>query len=260
MPLYKVTGRFWVALDLDDFISNQPQNSQESAEKSTNNSNDSSNTYSIRESEKRGIRSDDKWNDKSLDPPWGVVDIVNKAMEARRTSSENHQSISASTGKILQEFSVPVGVSSKRKKLEDGSHIAVGAEVRGTEEGQIEAEKQKMKGEFVMPTGLGVSTKRGTGLGANLVKRDRDGNSLASEREVEEEREKEKDKGSGSFERRMLYEASVRHTTLGLDMSLSHIHKFVGRRFDHEVYTQVLMDLCVSIVSSRWVICPCYES
>ena len=233
MPLYKVTGRFWVALDLDDFISNQPQKCFERTEKRSNNSNGGRNTYDIRETEKRDKRDDNKWNDKTLDPPWGVVDIINKAMEARRTSNGNQQS----TGKILQEFSVPLGVSSKRKKLEDGTHIGVGADVRSTEEGQIDTEKQKLKGEFAMPTGMGVSIKKGMGIGANSVKRDRDGNSLASEREIEEEKEKE----SGSFERRMLHEASVRHTTLGLDMSLSHIHKFVGHRYDHQIYTQVLI-------------------
>ena len=42
------------------------------------------------------------------------------------------------------------------------------------------------------------------------------------------------------LERRLLYEDRVRHTTLGMDLSLRHIHKFVGCNPDHEVYTQVI--------------------
>ena len=52
------------------------------------------------------------------------------------------------------------------------------------------------------------------------------------------EKEKEKEK-EVKTDRRLLYEQNVRHTTLGLDMSLSHIHKFVGHRYDHDLYTQV---------------------
>jgi len=40
----------------------------------------------------------------------------------------------------------------------------------------------------------------------------------------------------------MLYEALVRHSALGLDMSLRLLHKFVGHAYDHEIYTQVYID------------------
>lgn len=39
-----------------------------------------------------------------------------------------------------------------------------------------------------------------------------------------------------------LYEAAVRHTSLGLDMSLRLLHKFVGHSYDHDTYTQVYID------------------
>ena len=86
-----------------------------------------------------------------------------------------------------------------------------------------------------MPTGLGVSNKRApTGS-----KRDR-ATELEAEMEKDNDKERERERErDGPFERRLLYEACVRHTTLGLDMSLSHIHKFVGHRYDHDLYTQV---------------------
>ena len=39
-----------------------------------------------------------------------------------------------------------------------------------------------------------------------------------------------------------LYEAAVRHSALGLDMSLRLLHKFVGHAYDHQAYTQVYVD------------------
>ena len=40
-------------------------------------------------------------------------------------------------------------------------------------------------------------------------------------------------------ERRLLYEDRVRHSTLGFDLSVRHLHKFVGHRLDHDLYTQI---------------------
>ena len=42
-----------------------------------------------------------------------------------------------------------------------------------------------------------------------------------------------------SAERRLLYEDRVRHSTLGFDLSVRHLHKFVGHRLDHDLYTQI---------------------
>jgi hypothetical protein len=41
--------------------------------------------------------------------------------------------------------------------------------------------------------------------------------------------------------RKPLYEAAVKHTTLGLDIALRIIHKFVNHRYDHQSYTQIFV-------------------
>ena len=268
MPLYKVTGRFWVALDLADFISQQPkpQGSDYDRENGSGSSNNSNGNGNRGENKGKDSYDGDNSDDKAIDPSWGVVNITNRAIEVRNSGGSSSSCISSQstpasigtgigTGRVLQDFSVPVGVSSKRRRSEDGLHIVldVDAGVKFTEEGYAQAlaaadgEKLRVKGEFVMPTGMGVSNKRGLGLGSSAVKRD--AKSPAAEREVDQGREKDKERESGVLERRILYEASVRHTTLGLDMSLSHIHKFVGHRYDHDMYTQVSTSLLCSCVA-----------
>lgn len=41
--------------------------------------------------------------------------------------------------------------------------------------------------------------------------------------------------------KRQLFEANVKHTTMGLDIALRMIHKFVYHRYDHQSYTQIFV-------------------
>jgi hypothetical protein len=302
MPLYKATGRLWVALDLKDFVSDSY----------------SAGSSSSRSSRVRGKKSQtaedsgvsEAGEGKRSGPAWGVVAISNRERERERETAEAaasaKQALSVAVSLSLQQqqglpqqqqqglppsvslagptpvpdpsiavpvsvpvlpipsgpgtvtgargegdFSVPVGVSSKRRKLDDGGHVAMDPDTQSRDEGQGQGLMGEKKaggagtstglgpgvgmgeGGFAMPTGLGVSSKRvSLSLGGRKEK------DLSVEKESEKDKDKERESG-GAFERRLLYEDSVRHTTLGLDLSLGHIHKFVGHRYDHDLYTQV---------------------
>jgi hypothetical protein len=310
MPLYKATGRLWVALDLKDFVSDSY----------------SAGSSSSRSSRVRGKKSQtaedsgvsEAGEGKRSRPAWGVVAISNRERERERETTEAaasaKQALSVAVSLSLQQqqglpqqqqqglpqqqqqglppsvslagptpvpdpsiavpvsvpvlpipsgpgtvtgargegdFSVPVGVSSKRRKLDDGGHVAMDPDTQSRDEGQGQGLMGEKKaggagtstglgpgvgmgeGGFAMPTGLGVSSKRvSLSLGGRKEK------DLSVEKESEKDKDKERESG-GAFERRLLYEDSVRHTTLGLDLSLGHIHKFVGHRYDHDLYTQV---------------------
>ena len=290
MPLFKVTGRYWVALHLADFLDTgaraKSRDGAEGGNEGLKRTADDADTR-VRETREVGGRSS-----------WGVVGITNKESMERRDSltgasvSIADLSLSPSLtitvpsalsdsafaaglspspqrggtgtgigigtgisgalfGREDGDFSVPVGVSSKRRKLEEEgrplSRInSLELDSHGLAHEQQGEEKEKMKwtpgavtgssvGGFAMPTGLGVSSskrvvgKKDSSLSVKEREKERDA-MRSGEREEEEER---------SGERRLLYEESVRHTTLALDMSLSHIHKFVGHRYDHDMYTQV---------------------
>lgn len=280
MPLYKATGRFWVALDLMDFVSDSHSAvSSSSRVRGKKNQADNDSGFSQAGEGKRSA------------PAWGVVGISNR--EASETAAKQALSLSVSASVSVLgsvplsqpqqsllpagptadpnmaipvpvppnslgggtaagargegDFSVPVGVSSKRRKLDDGGHTSFDPDTQTRDEGQgqgqgVMGEKKAGgpglgvgvgEGGFAMPTGLGVSSKRvSLSLGGRKEK------DLSVEKESEKDKVKERE-SSGSFERRLLYEDSVRHTTLGLDLSLGHIHKFVGHRYDHDLYTQV---------------------
>jgi hypothetical protein len=300
MPLYKATGRLWVALDLKDFVTDSY----------------SAGSSSSRSSRVRGKKSQtaedsgvtEAGEGKRSVPAWGVVAISNRERETSEAAASAKQALSMAVSLSLQQqqglpqqqqqqqglppsvslagptpvpdpsiavpvsvpvlpipsgpgtvtgargerdFSVPVGVSSKRRKLDDGGHVAMDLDTQSRDEGQgqgLSGEKKAGgagtstglgpgvgmgEGGFAMPTGLGVSSKRvSLSLGGRKEK------DLSVEKESEKDKDKERE-SAGAFERRLLYEDSVRHTTLGLDLSLGHIHKFVGHRYDHDLYTQV---------------------
>lgn len=273
MPLFKTMGRFWVALGLSDYMDRKRQTSNRDRGSSGDNGVGRRGKISIESREQsKGL------------PAGGVIKISNRFPDILETinrskdrdrEKEREAVLSASVNPTLAadgskshgvsevikddekgeekgagDFSVPVGVSSKRRKLDNGGHSGVENVTDNStraEETQVfgpdaELSRESKKaiagsglalGGFVMPTGLGVSNKRvSTGS-----KRDR-ATELEAEIERDKEREREREK-DGPLERRLLYEACVRHTTLGLDMSLSHIHKFVGHRYDHDLYTQV---------------------
>lgn len=290
MPLFKTMGRFWVALGLSDYIDvNRESSSRErgsNGDRSTGRRKSSSVESREKHEQSKGL------------PAGGVIKISNRfpdgpdgtsLLKERDRDRDREAVLSASVHPALTiegprpnaaseavkedekgeekgagDFSVPVGVSSKRRKLEGGGHSGVEnvtdfstktEEVAGlrleqgagfSTGGELGREPKKVVagvgagvgagvavGGFVMPTGLGVSNKRAP----TASKRDR-ANELEAEIEKDKERERERER-DGPLERRLLYEACVRHTTLGLDMSLSHIHKFVGHRYDHDLYTQV---------------------
>ena len=273
MPLYKATGRFWVALDLKDFVSDSYSivSGSSRARVKKSQTTDDSGVSEAGEGKRSG-------------PAWGVVAISNR--ESSEAAAKQALSLSLSLPQQQQQslplslagpipdlnvtvpvsvppspsgvvtatgarsegdFSVPVGVSSKRRKLEDGGHLALDPDTQARDEGQgqgqgLTGEKKAGgtglgtgagvgEGGFAMPTGLGVSSKR-----VSLSVGGRKEKDLSVEKDSEKDKERE---SGGPFERRLLYEDSVRHTTLGLDLSLGHIHKFVGHRYDHDLYTQV---------------------
>ena len=291
MPLFKTMGRFWVALGLSDYMDRNRQTSHRDRGSNCDNGVGRRGKISIESREQsKGL------------PAGGVIKISNRFPDIPETISrsrdkdrekEREAVLSASVNPTLAadgskphgvseiikddekgeekgagDFSVPVGVSSKRRKLENGGHSGVenvtdpstrAEEMQGFgPDAELSRESKKViagsgvaVGGFVMPTGLGVSNKRvSTGS-----KRDR-ATELEAEIERDKEREREREK-DGPLERRLLYEACVRHTTLGLDMSLSHIHKFVGHRYDHDLYTQVrkvqngMRDLCIEYLVAR---------
>ena len=49
------------------------------------------------------------------------------------------------------------------------------------------------------------------------------------------------DKSSSSSSSSLLYVEEVRHTTLGLDLGMRIIHRLVGRKYDHKVYSQIFV-------------------
>ena len=232
-------------------------------------------------------------NDMPSDHIWGVVDILNRHVKHRSEQRSEHRGVTVTattahtatatatagsqpltqTHTLTQpqphtltepvrgesvrgegDFSVPVGVSSKRRKIDENTSVidteserGEGKEGKGENkgegrEGKVEGKEGKGEGQFVMPTGLGVGNKRER-VPSIIIKKDTNTNNLKErekEREKEKVRETEKEKEKEvKTDRRLLYESNVRHTTLGLDMSLSHIHKFVGHRYDHDLYTQV---------------------
>jgi hypothetical protein len=288
MPLFKTMGRFWVALSLSDYMDVDRESSSRNR--------GSNGDRSIGRRKSSSVESREKHEQAKGLPAGGVIKISNRfpdipegtgrsrdrdrdrdreaglsasvhpalAMEGLRPNAANEAVKEDEKGeeKGAGDFSVPVGVSSKRRKLEGGGHSGVenvtdfstkAEEVAGLglEQGAgfstgVELGREPKKvvagagvgagvaaGGFVMPTGLGVSNKRAP----TASKRDR-ATELEAEIEKDKERERERER-DGPLERRLLYEACVRHTTLGLDMSLSHIHKFVGHRYDHDLYTQV---------------------
>ena len=285
MPLFKTMGRFWVALGLSDYMDvNRESSSRDRGSNGDRN---------IGRRKSSSVESREKQEQAKGLPAGGVIKISNRfpdvpegtsrlrdrdrdreavlsasvhpalAMEGPRpnAASEAVKEDEKGEEKGAGDFSVPVGVSSKRRKLEGGGHsvdnvsdFSTKAEEvagLGLEQGAgfstgVELGREPKKivagvgvgvgvavGGFVMPTGLGVSNKRAP----TASKRDR-ATELEAEIEKDKERERERER-DGPLERRLLYEACVRHTTLGLDMSLSHIHKFVGHRYDHDLYTQV---------------------
>ena len=287
MPLFKTMGRFWVALGLSDYMDvNRESSSRDRGSNGDRN---------IGRRKSSSVESREKQEQAKGLPAGGVIKISNRfpdvpegtsrlrdrdrdreavlsasvhpalAMEGPRpnAASEAVKEDEKGEEKGAGDFSVPVGVSSKRRKLEGGGHsvdnvsdFSTKAEEvagLGLEQGAgfstgVELGREPKKivagvgvgvgvgvavGGFVMPTGLGVSNKRAP----TASKRDR-ATELEAEIEKDKERERERER-DGPLERRLLYEACVRHTTLGLDISLSHIHKFVGHRYDHDLYTQV---------------------
>ena len=287
MPLFKTMGRFWVALGLSDYMDVNRESSSRDGR--------SNGDRTIGRRKTSSIESREKLEQAKGLPAGGVIKISNRfpdvpegtgrsrdrdrdreavlsasvhpalAMEGPRSNAASDAVKEDEKGeeKGAGDFSVPVGVSSKRRKLEGGGHSGVenGTDFStkteevaglGLEQGagfstgmELAREPKKVVGAgvtagagvavggFVMPTGLGVSNKRAP----TASKRDR-ATEFEAEIEKDKERERERER-DGPLERRLLYEACVRHTTLGLDMSLSHIHKFVGHRYDHDLYTQV---------------------
>jgi hypothetical protein len=283
MPLFKTMGRFWVALGLSDYMDVSRESSSRDPGSNGDRSIGRRKSSSVESREKleqpKGLtaggvikisnrfpdipegtgRSRDRDRDKEAVQSGSVHPAL--AIEGPRANAVGDAGKEDEKGeeKGAGDFSVPVGVSSKRRKLEGGGHSVENVtdfstkaeEVAGLglEQGagfstgmELGREPKKVVagagagvgvGGFVMPTGLGVSNKRAP----TASKRDR-ATELEAEIEKDKERERERER-DGPLERRLLYEACVRHTTLGLDMSLSHIHKFVGHRYDHDLYTQV---------------------
>ena len=283
MPLFKVIGRHWVALHLADFLDTGAKAQAKSRDGGSGNGNEGLKRSAV-DLDVRGTR---EVEGKS---PWGVVGITNREGAERRdslTAASSSLSITlpsapsdptltsglspsphrggagmgmgtgiggALWGKEEGDFSVPVGVSSKRRRMEEewrplsrisSLELDSHASAHDQHQQQEGEDKDKTKwtpgsvagvGSFVgfaMPTGLGVSSSK-------KVVGKKDNSLSARERDAMRTEERE---GGRSGERRLLYEESVRHTTLALDMSLSHIHKFVGHRYDHDMYTQVRHDI-----------------
>jgi hypothetical protein len=227
MPLYKTVGRFWVALNLNDTAPSTAAPSRGASQETFGNAAAPTATVVIAGPARRSSVS------------------IGRA----RSSSIGSVDDAADDGATIIATAAAAAGATKKRKL-DGGEAAAPEQPTQPQPSQPQSSQPQPEGpgEFAMPA-LPSSFPRPVGT-LSGVKRSHAaaaaaaaaaGGPSATATRASSMLPPSAPPISVSAERRLLYEDRVRHTTLGLDLSLRQLHKFAGHRLDHDLYTQVFV-------------------